>query len=79
MEYDSAEVDHFIDAADAIEEAFPGLIVDGVEVEGRPGAFDLVLEDGTVVYRRTIASAEWPKDSNDLILALVQAGVRPPS
>ena len=34
VEYDPAEVDRFIEVADAIEDAFPGIMVDGVEVRG---------------------------------------------
>ena len=32
--YDPGDVDHFIEVADAIEDSFPGIIVEGIEVEG---------------------------------------------
>ena len=32
MSYDPAEVDRFIELADAVEDAFPGVLVEGVEV-----------------------------------------------
>ena len=78
VEYDSADVDRFIDAADAIEDAFPGIIVDGIEVEDHPGTFKMYLEDGTEIYKRESEGVEVP--SNDELLAtLSQAGVRPAS
>ena len=88
VEYHPNEVDAFIALADAVEEAFEGIIVDGVEVcapvlcpprcrrtrralllrartptlppclpaipqvEDRPQAFDVKLEDGSLVYSR---------------------------
>lgn len=78
VEYDPAEVDRFIEAADAIEDAFPGLIVDGVEIEDRPGAFTVSLEDGTTVFTRASETAEVPSN-DDLVSILSQAGVRPAS
>jgi hypothetical protein len=76
VEYDSAEVDRFIDAADAIEDAFPGIIVDGVEIEDRPGAFKVFLEDGTEIFKRESDSIDVPPN-DDLVASLSQAGVRP--
>jgi hypothetical protein len=32
VEYNPEEVDRFIEVADAVEDAFPGLVVEGVEV-----------------------------------------------
>jgi hypothetical protein len=78
VEYDSAEVDRFIDAADAIEDAFPGIIVDGVEVEDRPGAFKIFLEDGTEIFKRESNTVDVPSNDN-LLASLSQAGVRPAS
>ncbi|KAH7621481.1 hypothetical protein Ndes2526B_g03827 [Nannochloris sp. 'desiccata'] len=78
VEYDSAEVDRFIDAADAIEDAFPGIIVDGIEVEDRPGAFLIFLEDGTEIFKRESDGVDVPSNDN-LIGSLSQAGVRPAS
>ena len=76
VEYDPAEVDRFIEAADVIEDAFPGLIVEGVEVDDRPHAFDVLLEDGTKVFERVSESAEVPS-AEELVVALSEAGVRP--
>jgi selT/selW/selH-like putative selenoprotein len=77
VEYDPAEVDHFIAVADAVEDAFPWLIVDGVEVEGRPGAFQVSLEDGTAVFARAQGGAV--PDPDDLVSQLSRMGVRPSS
>ena len=80
VEYDSAQVDRFIEAADEIEDAFPGLIVEGIEVEDRPGAFDVLLEDGTEVFRVNSASGNADIPSNDELVAMLSsAGVRPAS
>ncbi|KAL4421605.1 hypothetical protein ABPG75_010896 [Micractinium tetrahymenae] len=57
VEYAPAEVDAFIAFADAVEEEFEGVMVDGVEVDGHPGAFDIRLEDGQTIYSRA-AEAE---------------------
>jgi hypothetical protein len=78
VEYDSAEVDRFIDAADAIEDAFPGIIVDGIEVDNRPGAFKVFLEDGTEIFNRDSEAVDVPSN-DDLVSSLSQAGVRPAS
>lgn len=78
VEYDPAEVDRFIEVADAIEDAFRGVIVDGIEVENRPGAFTVLLEDGTEVFTRASETADVPSN-DDLVSALSQAGVRPAS
>lgn len=37
MEYQPEEVDRFIEVADAVEDAFPGLVVEGVEVRAMGG------------------------------------------
>jgi hypothetical protein len=76
VEYDPAEVDHFISIADAVEDAFPSMVVDGVEVEGRPGAFDVTLEDGTAVARREPGAAL--PGGDDVVERLRQAGARAP-
>eukprot|EP00242_Pyramimonas_sp_CCMP2087_P007340 CAMPEP_0198209562 /NCGR_PEP_ID=MMETSP1445-20131203/16979_1 /TAXON_ID=36898 /ORGANISM="Pyramimonas sp., Strain CCMP2087" /LENGTH=73 /DNA_ID=CAMNT_0043883383 /DNA_START=402 /DNA_END=623 /DNA_ORIENTATION=+ len=38
--------------ADAIEDAYPSVMVDGnpAEVNPRPGSFEVTLEDGTLLY-----------------------------
>ena len=76
VEYDPAEVDKFIEAADAIEDAFRGVIVDGIEVEDHPGAFTVFLEDGTTIFKRDSATVDIPS-GDDLVGVLSQAGVRP--
>jgi len=75
VEYDSAEVDRFIDAADAIEDAFPKMIVHGIEVQDRPGAFKIFLEDGTEIFKRESDTVDVPSN-DDLVASLSQAGVR---
>ena len=44
IEFDPKDVDSFIQIADAIEEAFPKVIVNGNEDgPGRPGSFEVSL------------------------------------
>lgn len=129
VEYAPAEVDAFIAFADAVEEEFAGIHVDGTEVgagppasrslppwaapclrvraahaptthaarararapmptlrpplsphphhaqvDGRPGAFDVRLEDGSAVFSRD-AAAGLP-DYSDLFARLRQAGLQ---
>lgn len=74
VEYDSAEVDGFIELADAVEDAFPGVIVEGVEVSDKAGAFTVTVPEGPVVYDR--APGDALPDTDDLISKLSQAGVR---
>ncbi|PNW85763.1 hypothetical protein CHLRE_03g206452v5 [Chlamydomonas reinhardtii] len=39
--------------ADAIEEAFPGVVVEGnPEGDGRPGSFEITTEDGVHIYSK---------------------------
>lgn len=53
MEYDPADVDSFIAVADAIEEAFPGVVVEGNEKEdGRPGSFEIQTSEGIAIFSR---------------------------
>ena len=51
--YDSGRVDDFIEIADVIEDAFPQLMVEGVETEDGEGmsssSLRITLEDGTLV------------------------------
>ncbi len=61
MEYDPADVDRFIALADAIEDAFPDLVVEGnLEEEGRPGSFEVATEDGAPLFSR-LASHCYPE------------------
>ncbi len=53
IEYDPDDVDAFIAMADAIEEAFPGVAVEGNESgDGRPGSFEVRTEDGIHIYSK---------------------------
>jgi hypothetical protein len=46
-------VDAFIAAADAIEAAYPNVVVEGNEGgDGRPGSFEVTTSDGYLVYSR---------------------------
>lgn len=72
MEYDPADVDRFIELADAIEEAFPDLQVEGnPEAEGRPGAFEVALEEGTPLFSR-LATGVYP-DVAGLVRAIAES------
>ncbi|KAK3251385.1 hypothetical protein CYMTET_39273 [Cymbomonas tetramitiformis] len=54
IEYDEAEVDRFIEFADAIEDIFPELMVDG-NPEGtvpKKGAFEVSLENGQILFSK---------------------------
>ena len=53
IEYDPRSVDAFIVLADAIEDVFPSMIVDGNEEgDGRPGSFEITTPDGNVIFSR---------------------------
>lgn len=53
MVYDPEDVDLFIAVADAIEVAFPDLIVEGEETEGGTGQqFLMTSIDGRVLFER---------------------------
>ncbi len=61
----------FIALADAIEEAFPDLLVEGNpggDEEGRPGAFEVTSEDGTPLFSR-LSSGQYP-DPAGLVRAI---------
>ncbi len=69
VEYDPADVDRFIALADAIEEAFPDLLVEGnPEEDGRPGAFEVSTQEGTPLFSR-LASHCYP-DPEGLVRAI---------
>lgn len=74
VRYDPADVDHFISVADAIEEAFPSLVVDGVEAEGAQ-AFEVAAEDGRILFSQ--ATEKRLPDPEELVGLLSAAGVRP--
>jgi len=53
IEYDPEDVEVFIAAADAIEAAFPSVVVEGNEQgDGRPGSFEVQTSDGMLVFSR---------------------------
>lgn len=61
VEYDEEEVDRFIALADAIEAAFPNVVVEGnPSGPGRPGAFEVTLPDGAVLFSK-LSSGGWPE------------------
>ncbi|KAG2444229.1 hypothetical protein HYH02_009166 [Chlamydomonas schloesseri] len=66
IEYDPEHVDAFIAIADAIEEAFPGVVVEGnPEGDGRPGSFEICTEDGVHIYSKLQAKAH--PDAEDVV------------
>jgi selT/selW/selH-like putative selenoprotein len=51
----------FIALADAIEAAFPNVVVEGNPTgPGRPGAFEVTLPDGAVLFSK-LSSGGWPE------------------
>lgn len=70
--YGQDEVNQFIDLADAIEDEFPELYVEGVEVEKDQQGFSVKKEDGTVVAERKSAGP-FPEASS-IIESLKKAG-----
>lgn len=47
VEYDPAEVDKYIEVADAIEDTFRGVVVEGEEVDG---AFNIIAEGNRNIF-----------------------------
>lgn len=85
IEYDPDEVDRFISLADAIEDVYPEIMVDGNpdEIEPRDGSFEITLEDGTVLFSK-LGGDSFPSVSD--VIAQVEAarlkvptGKAPPS
>eukprot|EP00884_Botryococcus_braunii_P019842 jgi/Botrbrau1/6541/Bobra.40_2s0012.1 len=60
VEYSGEEVDRFIELADALEETFRGLAVEGVELDDRLGAFEVKTEDGRVLFSAEL-SGRYPR------------------
>jgi selT/selW/selH-like putative selenoprotein len=75
VEYHPDEVDRFIALADALEEQFASLVVDGVEVEEQPQGFIVKTEDGRVLFSKD-ESGRFP-DPDELAAAIAALGVRP--
>ena len=70
--YGQDEVNQFIDLADAIEEEFPELQVEGVEIEQDRQGFSVKTEDGKIVLERKSAGP-FPEASS-IIESLKEAG-----
>jgi len=70
--YGQDEVNQFIDLADAIEEEFPELQVEGVEIEKDQQGFSIKTEDGEVVAERKSAGP-FP-EASAIIESLKKAG-----
>uniref|UniRef100_A0A383WGF9 Uncharacterized protein n=1 Tax=Tetradesmus obliquus TaxID=3088 RepID=A0A383WGF9_TETOB len=61
VEYDEEEVDRFIALADAIEAAFPNVVVEGnPEGPGRPGSFEVKGAANQLLFSR-LDSGAWPQ------------------
>jgi hypothetical protein len=64
----------YIQVADAIEEAFPNVVVDGnVDADGRPGSFEVVGAAGRVLFSR-LASGGTPPQAAAIVAALAVDG-----
>jgi len=69
IEYDPNDLEVFIKVADAIEAAFPSVVVNGNEdKDGRPGAFEIQTDDGVVIYSRLVDKASLPSPDNVISL-----------
>lgn len=77
VEYDPADVDFFISIADAIEDSYPGLMVEGEEKEGNSASdspfFEVRAEDGRALFSAR-QTGRLP-DSEELLALLAAAGV----
>lgn len=73
MTYASDKVDEFIELADAIENEFPELQVDGIEASDAQHKLTVKKEDGDIVTEAD--SAVFPSAS-DVIDSLRKAGFR---
>jgi hypothetical protein len=62
VHYHPSEVDRFISLADAIEDAHPDLMCEGVEVEGDASAFEVILgeEEGDTLFSRKALGGRFP-------------------
>jgi len=70
IEYDPEDVEAYIDVADAIEAAFPTVVVEGNESgDGRTGSFEVTTSDGVQIYSK-LTSHRYP-DPQDLIDRIV--------
>jgi selT/selW/selH-like putative selenoprotein len=68
IEFDPNDVEDFIKLADAIEAAFPSVIVEGnEEKEGRRGSFEIQTEDGIAIWSRLTLSTSSLPGTQDII------------
>ncbi len=68
IEYDPNDVELFIAVADAIEAAFPSVVVEGnEEADGRPGSFEVQTSDGVHVFSRLQDRARLAPDPDVLV------------
>ena len=70
--YGQDHVNEFIDLADAIEDAFPELLVEGAEVEHNSQGFSVKTEEGTVVIEQKAGEAL--PEAASIVESLRQAG-----
>ena len=76
VEYDSEETDHFIELADAIEERFPGVAVDGHEKEQCPkGFFRIRAGNGDILFATEEGGAK--PDPEEIVSLLERSGYSP--
>jgi len=75
VEYDAGEVDRFIAVADAVEERFPSVPVEGDESATR-GAFEVSLD--TDPEPEAEASAPGPGEGRAVVFSALGAGGRLP-
>ena len=76
VEYDPAETDHFIALADAIEDRFPGVAVDGHEKEDGPkGFFRIHSANGDILFATEDNSVK--PDPEEVVGILEDAGYSP--
>lgn len=68
IEFDPEDVEDFIKLADAIEAAFPSVIVEGNEAgDGRRGSFEIQTEDGISIWSRLALATSHPPGTQDVI------------
>lgn len=72
VEYDSAQVDRFIEFADSLEDAIPGVMVDGTETTDTKSTFNVKLEDGELLL--SVSADDDLPDTKDVLDALTSVG-----
>lgn len=70
MEYNPEDVDRFIEVADAVEDAFPGLVVEGIEAVEGAHVFAVKMEDGTLIFSHGDRSS---LPGNEEIIGVIRA------